>query len=216
MRKIIWTEDMIALIEHYYPILSDTVLAEKMNIGSKSIVKKAKSLGLIKYPLNDRQQDSISLITSMYAEYSYREMAKVAKVSYRTVSRIVKGLNLHRTTDEERMLRSKSRKALIRLERAHATFGLPPITHIKVVSNKHRCRLRVKLKSCGYIVLKGDNTIYYHSELKRHLRREANGIKMGLKFAPLCDIDAKYERNVVGSSDCQIPSFSNLRMTGTI
>ena len=72
MRKIIWTEDMIALIEHYYPILSDTVLAEKMNIGSKSIVKKAKSLGLIKYPLNDRQQDSISLITSMYAE-TYRD-----------------------------------------------------------------------------------------------------------------------------------------------
>ena len=32
MRKIIWTEDMIALIEHYYPILSDTVLAEKMNV----------------------------------------------------------------------------------------------------------------------------------------------------------------------------------------
>ena len=59
----------------------------------------------------------------MYAEYSYREMAKVAKVSYRTVSRIVKELNLRRTTDEERMLRSKSRKALIRLERAHATFG---------------------------------------------------------------------------------------------
>jgi hypothetical protein len=111
MRKIIWTEDMIALIEHYYPILSDTVLAEKMNIGSKSIVKKAKSLGLIKYPLNDRQQDSISLITSMYAEYSYREMAKVAKVSYRTVSRIVKDLNLRRTPDEERMLRSKSQKS---------------------------------------------------------------------------------------------------------
>jgi hypothetical protein len=216
MRKIIWTEDMVAQLKHYYPIFSDFELAERMNIGSKSIVKKAKSLGLKKYPLSGRQQDAVSVITVMFTEYSYREMAKVAKVSYRTVSRIVKELNLRRTTDEERMLRSKSRKALIRLERAHATFGLPPLTHIKVVSNKHRCRLRVKLKSCGYIVLKGDNTIYYHSELKRHLRREANGIKMGLKFAPLCDIDAKYERNAVGGSDCQMPSFSNLRMTGTI
>jgi len=82
-------------------------------------------------------------------------------------SRIVKELNLQRTADEERSLRSKSRKALIRLERAHVTFGLPPITHIKVVSNKHRSRLRVKLKSCGYIVLKRSNTIYYLSDFKR-------------------------------------------------
>lgn len=216
MRKIIWTADMVAQLKHYYPILSDIELAERMNIGSKSIVKKAKSLGLKKYPLSDRQQDAVSVITAMFTEYSYREMAKVAKVSYRTISRIVKELNLQRTADEERRLRSRSRKALIRLERAHATFGLPPLTRIKVVSNKHRSRLRVKLKSCGYIVLKDDNTIYYPSDFKRHFRREANGAKMGLRFAPFRDADPENKRNTVGGSDCQMPSFSTLGVTGTI
>lgn len=48
MRKIIWTEDMVAQLKHYYPIFSDIELAERMSIGGKSIVKKAKSLGLKK------------------------------------------------------------------------------------------------------------------------------------------------------------------------
>jgi hypothetical protein len=216
MRKIIWTADMVAQLKHYYPILPDIELAERMNIGSKSIVKKAKSLGLKKYPLSGRQQDAISVITFLFTEYSYREMAKVAQVSYRTISRIVKELNLRRTADEECRLRSRSRKALIRLERAHATFGLPPLTRIKVVSNKHRSRLRVKLKSCGYIVLKDDNTIYYLSDFKRHFRREANGVKMGLRFAPFHDTDSENKRNTVGGSDCQMPSFSTFGVTGTI
>ena len=42
MRKIIWTADMVAQLKHYYPILSDLELAERMNIGSKSIVKKVE------------------------------------------------------------------------------------------------------------------------------------------------------------------------------
>lgn len=42
------------------------------------------------------------------------------------------------------------------------------------------------MKKLGYIVDEDDkDTLYYTEDLKRHIKREENGRKMGLRFEPL-------------------------------
>ena len=81
---------------------------------------------------------------------------------------------------------SRIRTSLIKSERRRITFGLEQRTNMKLVCNLERIQLRSKLKGYGYIVFKGNNTIYYPSELKRHPVREEHARKVGIKFAPWC------------------------------
>ena len=104
---------------------------------------------------------------------------------WRKEIRIIKvSQGLTRSKEEDSQLRSRIRQKLIDRERARITWGLDQRTNIKLVCNHPRIRLRTKLKGLGYIVLRGEKTIYYPPELKRHLIREENGRKLGLDFAP--------------------------------
>ena len=62
-------------------------------------------------------------------------------------------------------MRSRLRQKLLKSERARIAFGLDQNTNIKLVTNATRVRLRTKLKSDGYIVIRGCKTIYYPPEL---------------------------------------------------
>jgi len=97
----------------------------------------------------------------------------------------VKKYHLVRTADDARQIRSRSRRSIIKREKARVLFGLPQKTNIKVVGNKERVVLKSILKSFGYLVIPGHNTLYYNEELKRRPIRESNGQKMGLTFQPM-------------------------------
>ena len=182
-QKIKWTEDMLSELKSHYTTETNEALAKRLGICSKTLVLKARSLGLVKKPVRTNKI-AIEMVSRLYEDHSLSELARLSGISLRTVSRVVKALHLQRTPQMEQQIRSRRRKELIRRERAHVLYGLPQKTNIKVVSNKPRIALRSKLKARGYIVFAGSNTIYYREQQKRCLIRERNGRKLGLRFEP--------------------------------
>ena len=59
--------------------------------------------------------------------------------------------------------------------------------------------LKSILKSYGYLVIPGHNTLYYNEQLKRRPIRESNGQKLGLQFKPM---------SVYLAMPVQCPSFT--------
>lgn len=184
LRKIEWTDEMLSELKTCYRLETDMALAGRLGMCSKTLVSKARSLGLSKKPVRTNKT-AIEMVSHLYEDHSYSEMAKMAGISPRTVSRIVKALHLQRTPLMERQIRSRRRKELIRRERAHVLYGLPQKTKIKVVSNRPRIALRSKLKAKGYRVFAGSNVIYYYKWQTRCHLRERNGRKLGLRFEPI-------------------------------
>ena len=180
-----WTDERLQMLCQYYPTESNERVALRLGISSRTIARKANELNLHKQIFSKSKliEDSVK---ELYSTYSLKEIAKKTNVSWRTVHRVAKKMELCRTPEEESRMRSRIRRKIIKSERGRVAFGLDQRTHIKLVCNHERIRLRTKLKSVGYIVFKGNNTIYYPLELKRHPIREQNGRKVGLSFAPWC------------------------------
>ena len=162
---------MLSELKSHYTTETNEALAKRLGICSKTLVLKARSLGLVKKPVRTNKI-AIEMVSRLYEDHSLSELVRLAGISPRTVSRLVKALHLQRTPQMEQQIRSRRRKELIRRERAHVLYGLP------------RIALRSKLKARGYIVFAGSNTIYYREQQKRCLIRERNGRKLGLRFEP--------------------------------
>jgi transposase len=171
------------LIDHYKE-MSNTALAEHMGISPSCLRRKLHELRLRKRPVT-KAMTAAETVRRLYSSHSYNEIARLTGISTRTVSRIVRKYHLVRTEDDTRQIRSRSRRSIIRREKARVLFGLPQKTNIKVVGNKKRVVLKSILKSCGYLVIPGHNTLYYNEELKRRPIRESNGQRLGLTFQPM-------------------------------
>lgn len=118
---------------------------------------------------------------------SFSVIAERLGISRRSVIRVAAQWNIIRTPEEITILRSKGRINLIKKERRRITFGLNQKTKLKVVQNPERKKLRFLLKRKGYVVIPGDNRIYYPSEKMRKYEYEIKGKSLGLKFYPLED-----------------------------
>ena len=183
-QSIIWTAAMVDYLKDHYKAMSNASLAEHLGISLSCLRKKLHELGLHKCPVT-KAMTVADRIRRLYCSHSHSEIARLTGISTRTVSRIVKKYHLVRTADDARQIRSRSRRSIIKREKARVLFGLPQKTNIKVVGNKKRVVLKSILKSFGYLVIPGHNTLYYNEELKRRLIRESNGQKMGLTFQPM-------------------------------
>ena len=175
---------MVDLLLDHYKETNSTSLAERLGISLSCLRRKLHELGLRKRPVT-KAMTVADTVKRLYSSHSHSEIARLTGISTRTVSRIVKKHYLSRTADDTRQIRSRSRKCIIKREKARVLFGLPQKTSIKVVGNKRRVVLKSILKSCGYLVIPGHNTLYYNEELKRRPIRESNGQKMGLRFQPM-------------------------------
>ena len=183
-KKTIWTDERIEILRQCYSTESNESLAKRLETSPRTLVRKAKELGIYKPTPVTKTAGLDDMVKELYSTHSQREIAEITHTSCSTIKRMVKVLGLKHTKEEDAQLRSRLRKKLIRSERARITFGLEQKTNIKLVSNPSRIRLRTKLKSDGYIVMRDCKTIYYPPELKRHPTREENGKKLGLDFAP--------------------------------
>lgn len=172
------------LLTDHYKGMSNASLAERLGISLSCLRKKLHELGLHKHPVT-KVITVADTVRRLYSSHSHSEIARLTGISTRTVSRIVKKYRLSRTSDDARQIRSRSRRCIIKREKARVLFGLPQKTNIKVVGNKKRVVLKSVLKSCGYLVIPGHNTLYYHEELKRRPIRESNGERLGLRFQPM-------------------------------
>ena len=183
-QSIIWTAPMVDFLINHYKEMSNTALAGHLGISLSCLRRKLHELGLRKHPVT-KAMTVVETVCRLYSSHSHSEIARLTGISTRTVSRIVKKYHLGRTADEARQIRSRSRKSIIKREKARVLFGLPQKTNIKVVGNKKRVVLKSILKSYGYLAIPGHNTLYYNEELKRRPIRESNGQKMGLTFQPM-------------------------------
>lgn len=183
-QSIIWTAPMVDFLINHYKEMSNTALAGHLGISLSCLRRKLHELGLRKHPVT-KAMTVVETVCRLYSSHSHSEIARLTGISTRTVSRIVKKYHLGRTADEARQIRSRSRKSIIKREKARVLFGLPQKTNIKVVGNKKRVVLKSILKSCGYLVIPRYNTLYYNEQLKRRPIRESNGQRMGLTFQPM-------------------------------
>lgn len=183
-QSIIWTAAMVDFLIDHYKEMSNTALAEHLGISLSCLRRKLHELGLRKRPVT-MAMTVAETVKRLYSSHSHSEIARLTGISTQTVSRIVKKYRLRRTADEARQIRSRSRKSIIKREKARVLFGLPQKTNIKVVGNKKRVVLKSILKSCGYLVIPSHNTLYYNEELKRRPIRESNGQRLGLTFQPM-------------------------------
>lgn len=181
-----WTEEQLNLLCQNYQTETNEQLAQHLGISTRTLRRKAKKLGLVKREPVTKTKQIEDLVREMYPNHSLKEISAQANISWRTVRRMANQMGLTRTPEEESRMRSRIRTSLIKSERRRITFGLEQRTNMKLVCNLERIQLRSKLKGYGYIVFKGNNTIYYTSELKRHPVREEHARKVGIKFAPWC------------------------------
>lgn len=183
-QSIIWTVTMVDFLTDHYKAMSNASLAKHLGISLSCLRKKLHVLGLHKCPVT-KAMTVAETVCRLYSSHSHNEIARFTGISTRTVSRIVKKYHLSRTLDDARQIRSRSRRSIIKREKARVLFGLPQKTNIKVVGNKKRVVLKSILKSYGYLVIPGRNTLYYHENLKRRPIRESNGERLGLRFQPM-------------------------------
>ncbi len=183
MKKTIWTDDSIAYLKENYPYTTDTAIAQHLCVNRKTVSLKAKELGLEK-GIRPEWLDLAERVRELHGSHSNAEIAAITGISSRSVSRIVAVLGLRRTKKEEQSIRSRIRRDIMKREKRRVIFGLPPITKIKVVTNKPRIKMRHSLKKAGYLVIRGQNVMYYHPDMERDHSREDIGRKLGLRFEP--------------------------------
>lgn len=183
MKKTIWTDDSIAYLKENYPYTTDTAIAQHLCVNRKTVSLKAKELGLEK-GIRPEWLDLAERVRELHDSHSNAEIAAITGISSRSVSRIVAVLGLRRTKKEEQSIRSRIRQDIMKREKRRMIFGLPPITRIKVVTNKPRIKMRHSLKKAGYLVIRGQNVMYYHPDMERDHSREDIGRKLGLRFEP--------------------------------
>ncbi|EFC75596.1 MAG: DNA-binding protein [Prevotella buccae] len=197
-QNIIWTVSMVDFLIDHHKEMNNTALAGHLGISLSCLRRKLHELGLRKHPVT-KAMTATDTVRRLYNNHSHSEIALLTGISTRSVSRIVKKYHLERTVDETRQIRSRSRKSIIKREKARVLFGLPQKTNIKVVGNKKRVVLKSILKSYGYLAIPGHNTLYYNEQLKRRPIRESNGQKLGLQFQPM---------SVYLAMPVQCPSFT--------
>lgn len=185
MKKTIrWTDDMIRTLQELYPVETNAYTASVLGVGEKTVIKKAKELGIGKFS-KSRWMERADYIRTHFDTKSFSEIGRNLGIAKWSVARIAGQVGLKRTYKETGNISSRVRTELIKREKRRMIFGLDPITHIKVVTNRPRIKLRAWLKSKGYIVGEQKNVMYYPADIVRRTVQETRGIKLGLSFIPL-------------------------------
>lgn len=160
-------------------------IADDLGFSRSTVNVHARRLGLRKENPKQRNKDVREFVRMEFENLTYREMAERTGLNDYTIFKIASEMGLSRTKDKWKEHISRGRKEVYKKERRRVIFGMDQKTRLKVVSNKKKHRLRHKLRKHGYIVAKGDNTVYYTDSLECHPIRERNGEKLGLRFKPL-------------------------------
>lgn len=184
MKRNKWTEKTVAMLKELYPVETNAHTADVIGMSLTAVKTMARKLGLSKEPVLEKTAWTKHVLEHFH-DRSFSEMGKELGVTKTTVHRIACRLGLKRTKEENAGVNSRVRTEMIRRERRRAVFGLDSITRIKVVTNRPRILLRSKMKAIGYIVGEERNILYYANTLKRRIRMEARGVRLGLQFIPL-------------------------------
>lgn len=184
MKVIKWTKEKIVCLCELFPVESTAYTASVLGVSEGTVKKKASELGLTKY-VKSKWLERAEYIRRHFNEQSFAEIGNALGISKWSVARIAAELGLKRNRAVNSSVASRVRVDTIKRERRRILFGLSPITRLKVVCNRPRIRLRSRMKSKGYIVSRGENTVYYTSDVIRNESQEQRGRALGLRILPL-------------------------------
>lgn len=178
-----WTDSHTEMLRELYPVETIERTAEIIGFSRTTIKVKARKFGIVK-GMNVEWLDKATVVRNNFDSHSFAEIADMIGATKTTVARIAGKLGLRRTRKENRHIRSRVRKDMVKREKRRVIFGFDPVTRIKVVTNRRRIRLRAELKAAGYIVERMANILYFKSEDCRDLNKENIASRHGLRFAP--------------------------------
>lgn len=165
-----------------------TRIAKSLGVSYKTAWNKVSGMGLKRERPTGFKSWARDVVRENFHDHSITEMARMAKVCRKTIIEAARELGLRRTPEEKRAISSRIRREMLEKERIRANWGFPPKTKLKVFVNHKKSALRYTMTRFGYILDDDDrDTLYYESDLKRHLVREEHGREMGLRFLPLPD-----------------------------
>jgi hypothetical protein len=87
-----------------------------------------------------------------------------------------------RDGEENRIMRSEGMKRVFRSENRRILFGLSQKTDRYFGRDKARQKILGELKRHGYLVIRGNRTVYYSSEMRRAAHLESYAEALGMKF----------------------------------
>lgn len=178
-----WTDTHTEMLRDLYPVETIERTAEIIGFCPTTIKVKARKYGIVK-GMSVEWLDKAAIVRNHFDTHSFAEIGKKIGATKTTVARIARKLGLKRTRQDNKVVRSRVRKDIVKREKRRVIFGFDPITRIKVVTNRRRIRLRAELKAAGYIVERMANILYFKSEDCRNLNKENIASRHGLSFAP--------------------------------
>lgn len=180
--KITWTDEMIEDLVCDYPIMSNQILAQRLGICERSVIRKAKEMRLTKAFKGSDKFHVWSIVEDMFGKYPYKKIAQEAQVSEKTVMRICKKLKLKLEKEEVAKHRSEGLKKTLRIEKSRVVFGLEQKTDRRIGHDKARTRVLKMLAQHGYITIKGSRTAYYSVFMRRATHIESYAVSVGINI----------------------------------
>ena len=74
--KIEWTDENIEILREYYDVEPNSKVAERLGVSARTIVRKAKELGIYKPKLITKTKAVEDVIREMYPTHSLQEMSE--------------------------------------------------------------------------------------------------------------------------------------------
>lgn len=189
MRAFEWTPEKDELLKQLFPHKHNIYIAELMGYSLSTIKKRAKALGLKKAHKTEWIETAES-VALLFEKHSFREIAKMLGISVHKAHYMASFMGLKRSKEEWASTISRKRNELIRRERFRMDYGFSRQSSIKITSNRRRSKLKNKLKSSGYIVERCNNVVYYSDDTIRLVQKEENGLRLGLKFFPVIQVES--------------------------
>ena len=95
--KIEWTDENVEILRKYYDVETTSKVAERLGVSARTIVRKAKELGIYKPKLITKTKAVEDVIREMYPTHSLQEMSEKTHVCCRTVQRVALRQGMGRT-----------------------------------------------------------------------------------------------------------------------
>ena len=182
--KIIWSVELLKQFAEAYATTPNHELARRFNMSISSIRRKGKELNLCKdsFCKCKLSFNTWIQIQELFHDHSNTEIAKIVKVSLRSVERVASILGCRMLREEKNKVISVGIRKGLKSESRRRIFGINTKYNRPIGKDKSRYEAAEQLKQHGYIVIKGSMTAYYNDTMERYEDIENNAITNGFRL----------------------------------
>lgn len=184
--KVRFTVEQEMWLEAHFPTVSNAECARHCGCGWRTIVRKARAMGLVKSRefMEQSWRSGVDAMRIMNSGEGNRGKNNI--VAHGARYRFKKGENYkNRCTAEQwaelHRKAQETRKAIIKSERVRINWGFEQKTKLRLVRQPQQwVNYRFTMKRRGYIVSRGSREIYYNDNTNRSAVVERNAQAAGL------------------------------------